>query len=289
VVQTVGIVAALHKKTVRGMTQRLVGRLQAKGVLVRVEPDLAAAAELDCIVGNRDFVTSADLAIVLGGDGTLLAVSRQAAPKRTPVLGVDVGGFGFLAETQIGTLLDELDRVLRGEFLVEERTMLRVEVVRGGELERTYDAFNDVVITKGAFSRLVRLRIYINDEYLATFPADGLIVATATGSTGYSMSAGGPLIHPRLDCFVLTPICPHTLAARPVVLSRETDMSVSVLPPSGENQEIMMTVDGQIGLELHADDVIRVHRCEYTARLAKLKEQTFPSKLRTKLKWGLSR
>jgi NAD+ kinase len=288
-IETVGIVAALHKTNAVRMAQRVVEALRVRGVSVRVESELAAAAGLDCPAGDRDFVTYVDLTIVLGGDGTLLAVSREAAPKGTTVLGVDVGGFGFLAETQMDGLLESLDRVLRGELLVEERTMLRVEVLRAGKHAGGYDALNDVVITKGAFSRLVRLRLSINDEYLATFPADGLIVATATGSTAYSLSAGGPLVHPGLDCFLLTPICPHTLAARPVVLSGDSCVGVTVLPTTGEDQRIMMTVDGQIGMRLQSDDLIRVRRADHAARLAKLKEQTFPSKLRTKLKWGLSR
>ena len=288
-IETVGIVVALHKKNVVEAAQRLIEGLRAGGATVCVEADLAEAANLELEAGDRESVTSTDLTVVLGGDGTLLAVSRVAAPKGTPVLGVDVGGFGFLAETQMDALMDSLDRVLEGEFRVEERTMLRAEVVRAGEFVAGYDAVNDVVITKGAFSRLVRLGLHVNDEYLATFPADGLIIATATGSTGYSLSAGGPVVHPGLDCFLLTPICPHTLAARPVVFSRETRVSVSVLPTSREEHEIMLTVDGQIGLRLQADDVIRVRRGDHAARLAKLKEQTFPSKLRTKLRWGLSR
>jgi NAD+ kinase len=225
----------------------------------------------------------ADVLVVFGGDGTILQAARQAARNGIPVLGVNLGGFGFLAEVQDRAVEDALLRVLAGDYRVDERMMLQAQVCRGDRVVRELLALNDVVVTKSGYARLLRIRTDINDIHLATHMADGLIVATPTGSTAYSLSAGGPILHPDLDAIVLTPICAHTLNARAVVLSGAEAITIQVEPTGAPS---VLTVDGQEGQPLEPDDLVRVARAACRARLVRLGRTGFYQLLRTKLSWG---
>lgn len=242
-------------------------------------------------VPAADLARRAEMLVVFGGDGTILHAARQAAPDGIPILGVNLGGFGFLAEVHDRAVDDALLRVLGGDYRVDERMMLQAQVCRpagtaaaGQErVVRELLALNDVVVTKSGYARILRIRTDINDDHLATHLADGLIVATPTGSTAYSLSAGGPILHPDLEAIVLTPICAHSLNARAVVLSGDEAITIRVEPTGAPS---VLTVDGQEGEPLEPDDIVRVARAPCRTRLVRLGRTGFYRLLRTKLSWG---
>ncbi len=227
----------------------------------------------------------ADVLVVFGGDGTILRAARQAAPRGVPILGVNLGAFGFLAEVSGLEVGEALTRLLEGDYRLDERMMLRARVLRNGRPAREFLALNDIV-TKSGLSRLLQLRTEVNGDHLATHLADGLIVATPTGSTAYSLSAGGPIVHPAVDVIVLTPICAHTLNARAVVVSGTDVITIRARPVGTAESPPMLTVDGQEGLPLEPDDEICVDRSQHRTRLVRLEAGGFYSLLRNKLTWG---
>jgi len=229
-----------------------------------------------------------DLLIVLGGDGTLLAAARCAAPAGTPLVGVDLGSFGFLAAEEPELLLARLDEVLAGRYAVEERTMLAVAVGDEGAAAGL-TALNDVVVARGSSGRLVRMRTTVDGAHLATYPADGLIVATATGSTAYNLSAGGPIVDSRMEAVVLTPICPHTLYSRPLVVPAGVEVGISLETRGKPVDDVTVTVDGQETLPLGDDQQVTIRRAPCSARLVCLGERRFYDRLRDKLRWGSER
>ncbi|HKX19182.1 MAG TPA: NAD(+)/NADH kinase [bacterium] len=240
-------------------------------------------------VAAPDLARRVEMLVVFGGDGTILYAARQAAPAGIPILGVNLGGFGFLAEVHDRAVDDALLRVLAGDYRVDERMMLQGQVCRRGHgdagerVVRELLALNDVVVTKSGYARLLRIRTDINEDHLATHLADGLIVATPTGSTAYSLSAGGPILHPDLQAIVLTPICAHTLNARAVVLSADEAITIRVEPTGAPS---VLTVDGQEGEPLEPDDIVRVARAPCRTRLVRLGRTGFYRLLRDKLAWG---
>ncbi len=237
-------------------------------------------------IPEGELAERAEVLVVFGGDGTILRAARQAAPRGVPILGVNLGGFGFLAEVNDLEVGEALARLLEGEYGLDERMMLRAQVVRDGRPAREFLALNDIVVTKSGYARLLRLRTEVNGEHLATHLADGLIVATPTGSTAYSLSAGGPIVHPAVDVIVLTPICAHTLNARAVVVSGSDTITIRVRPLGTPPSPPVLTVDGQEGVPLEADDEVRVERSPHRTRLIRLGRGGFYSRLRTKLTWG---
>lgn len=224
-----------------------------------------------------------DALVVLGGDGTLLATSRLAAPAGQPMLSIHLGGFGFLSECEPGDACDCLQQVLDGGFRVGSRLMLHA-TVRSPAGDREFIALNDVVIAKGILARLLHMRAYVDGAYVASYAADGLIVSTPTGSTAYSLSAGGPLVHPDVEVLMLTPICSHGLNVRPLVLPAGSCVEVAV--ENADDSEAIVTVDGQIGVPLQCGETLFVDRAPYPARLILLDRVDFYRKLREKLSWG---
>jgi NAD+ kinase len=224
------------------------------------------------------------MVVVLGGDGTLISTARMIGERDIPILGVNLGSLGFLTEIALDELYPALEKYLAGDFRVSERLMLQAVVERGGKETASHMVLNDVVINKGALARIVDLKTKVNDHELTTFKADGLIISTPTGSTGYSLSAGGPIVDPSMNCIVITPICPHTLTNRPLVIEDASVVSVTV--KSLDDEDIYLTLDGQVGVELKSGDVINVRRAEHTARLIMSGERNYFAVLRTKLKWG---
>jgi len=221
---------------------------------------------------------------VLGGDGTLLAASRLLQ-KPTPVLGVNFGSLGFLTETRIDELEPSLEAVLAGTAVIDQRTMLAAETHRGAECFDARVVLNDVVFTKAALSRIIELTISVGENLVTKVKADGLIVATATGSTAYNLAAGGPIVHPRVDALVLTPIAPHTLTNRPIVVPAGEVIEVRPTVADAKD-EIFVTYDGQSGYPLHAGDVVRIRRSERALQLVKAPARNYFELLREKLKWG---
>lgn len=226
----------------------------------------------------------ADLLIVLGGDGTILEAGRMAAPEGVPIVGVNMGRLGYMAEIEMNEL-HLIDKIVRGQYHVDERSMLKVELLRGGK-ESIASAFalNDAVITNGSVARLVDLEVREGGMLLSTYRADGLIFTTPTGSTAYSMSAGGPIIDPRQRCICMTPICPHSLAARPLIFPDDAVLEAKNI--CEREKMLYLTIDGRINLELRRGDVVRIARAELTTKLLRVKERSFYTTLRQKLSGG---
>ncbi len=222
-----------------------------------------------------------DFVIVLGGDGTLLSLARSVGDK-SPILGVNMGRLGFLTDTPASSMIESIERVLAGDYQLGRRTMLDVELQRAA-VSSKFRVLNDVVIAKSALARVIELRVEVDGDTVATYRGDGLIIATPTGSTAYNLSAGGPLIHPRLPVVVLTPICPHTLTQRPLVLPGEADLSICL---DTDREEVYLTLDGQEGRSLAFRDRISIRPSDETVRLIHTDRGAFYKSLRSKLGWG---
>jgi len=226
-------------------------------------------------------LAQADILVVLGGDGSLLAAARLAAPLGVPILGVNLGHLGFLSEVEEENVFDAIETVAAGSFRVEQRMMLDACVERDGEQVGSFTGLNDAVINKSGFSRMITLDIMVGSEYVQTVPADGVIVSTPTGSTAYSLSAGGPIVSPLFECLIITPICPHTLYSRSQIIAGDEEVRV-VLSSSG--RDTVLTVDGQVGDSLRAGDQVRVRKSAHTARFVRLGGRSFYRILREKLR-----
>ncbi|MBM3470730.1 MAG: NAD(+)/NADH kinase [Armatimonadetes bacterium] len=260
-----------------------VGRLQARGVAVRVSASVASGSGWpDLAAEDPALVEGSDLLIVLGGDGTILSSARLAR-GRVPILGVNTGGFGFLAELPLDELPDAAAEIAAARFAIDERTMLEAEIVGGEGVRERALALNDMVVSKSGLTRVVRVTTWVNDEHLSTYPADGVIVATPTGSTAYSLSAGGPIVHPQVDVIVITPICPHTFTARPVVVSGDATIAVET---AAATEDVRLNVDGQESHPLGQGERVVIRRAALRTRLARLGTRSFYGVLRTKLGWG---
>jgi NAD+ kinase len=284
--ETVGIIASLHKRNTLVAAKQVVTWLRRHKTPVLLRADLAKRLQQPDLARDEEtLVADASVIISLGGDGTVLHVARLAAPLGKPILAINAGGLGFLTEVGPPQVLTALRRMLDGKYQVVERMMIGVEVIRRGEVFRTLYGLNDAVVTKGAFSRLLRLHTHVGERELGGFSGDGAIVATPTGSTAYSLSAGGPVVDPELRVLVLTPVCPHALSLRPVVVPATETVTISIAPV-GPNQQVMITVDGQVGFELQGRDQVRVSAAPFSARLMTIAKHEFYPRLHTKLKWG---
>jgi NAD+ kinase len=198
----------------------------------------------------------------------------------TPILGVNLGHLGFLTELELENVYDGLEKISRGEYRVDKRMMLEAVVVKNNMITDNFYALNDVVITKGSFSRIIHLKTFINNRYIETYPADGLIISSPTGSTAYSLSAGGPILSPDVSGMVITPISPHTLNSRSIVISDKEEVKVEIV---GDQNDVMLTIDGQQGYKLKTGDIILVRKAEFSANMVRLTDKNFYDVLRTKL------
>ena len=283
-VRQVGVALKPNKPEAGAVVQELLTWLRQRDREVLLDPAAAAACP-GCGPGHSRaaMVAEADVVVVLGGDGTILSVARLMGARQVPILGVNLGGLGFLTEVTLPELFPALEAVLRDECAVSHRRMLAAEVRRAGERVGEYEALNDIVITKTAPSRIVELETFVNGEYVATYRADGLIVATPTGSTAYCLSAGGPILYPTLPALVVIPICPHTLTNRPLVLPDGARVEV-VQRSVGE--DVHLTVDGQVDVQLQHRDTVVVGRSAHSVTLVKSPKLNYFELLRTKLRWG---
>jgi NAD+ kinase len=278
----IAIFAKVHDPRCRGVASELITWLDERGLIPLVEPHLAR--HLGCKeINSADIPDQADLVVVLGGDGTLISGARLVGDREAPILGVNLGSLGFLTEITLDELYPALESCLEGDYRVSDRMMLRATVERDGKEVEEHQVLNDVVINKGALARIVDLETTVNGTYLTTFKADGLIISTPTGSTGYSLSADGPIVHPELDCLIITPICPHTLTNRPIVVAGDALITVEL---QSVNEDVLLTLDGQVGVELKYGDVIRIRKAEHRTRLVMSRSKDYFEVLRTKLKWG---
>jgi NAD+ kinase len=278
VIQTIGISAKVTSPHALDYAARVIGDLRTRGLGVCL--DYATADKLGdrgTCVARADLGRRSDLLITFGGDGTLLSVARHAPPD-VPILGVNMGTLGFLTEVGPEEFAQTLEHVLAGQFQAEERMTFDVFV-----RDRSYRVLNDATINKTTLARIVDLRVTVSGAFVSNFRADGLIVATPTGSTAYNLSAGGPIIHPAMSAIVITPICPHMLSNRPVVLPDTLEVEVRITAP---NQEVVLTLDGQEGLQLSAADTVRVRKSLNPIKLVRTGEKSYFDVLRAKLKWG---
>jgi NAD+ kinase len=223
------------------------------------------------------------MVVVLGGDGTILRVARELAGAATPMLGINLGGLGFLTSVRSDEFHVALRDVLRGDYAISERFRIQTTLVRGGKRLETHTALNDVVLSRGAFSRIVRLRVSIDDELLTEYVCDGMIFATPTGSTAYSLSAGGPILLPGARAVIVTPICPHALSNRSVIADADSVVRCVVASAAGE---LLLTVDGQVQVRMQVGDEVKVAKSPQVVRLVTPKGQTYFDVLRQKLKWS---
>jgi NAD+ kinase len=289
-VTAVGIVAKSHLKAATPHLIDIGAWLRSRGIRAVYETATAALMTPppppESVAEKHRVVQSVDMVVVLGGDGTLLSVADciGAAGSGIPLLGINFGSLGFLTEVTLPELYPSLESALAGTAPIEDRMMLRSTTLRGGSIFADHIALNDVVVTKGAHSRMIDLSVSVGDEFVTRVKADGLIVATPTGSTAYNLAAGGPIVHPALDALLLTPIAPHTLTNRPIVIPAGS--AVRVQPLIEDRDEVYVTFDGQAGFQLAADDEIRICRADRMLRLIRPSTRSYFEVLREKLKWG---
>ena len=232
---------------------------------------------------KREISQQADLLIVLGGDGTLLSVARAAHPHNIPILAVNLGSLGFLAEISIAELYPTLENILAGKFEIENRMLLNACIWRNGEKVEDHNVLNDVVINKGAVARVINLQVLVDGQYMTSYRADGLIIATPTGSTAYSLSAGGPIIHPSMHTLVLSPICPFTLTNRSILIP---DQSIIQVKLAAEYDDVRVTLDGQEGYDMRAGDILEIKKTKTSFQLIRRPNKNYYQILRDKLHWG---
>ncbi len=257
--------------------------LRARDVAVRFDELTAKALGLKDGIRTDTLPVGTDLVIVAGGDGTLLSAARLAGPLGIPILGVNFGGLGFMTELQPEELYTALERLFRGDYAIEEREALRVRFRRGRKLLGEFALLNDAVVTKTALARMLVIELRIDTELVATYTSDGLIVATPTGSTAYNLSAGGPILHPRMSAFVIAPICPHAMSYRPLVVPGDVRIEVTL---RSLTEEAYLTLDGQVGFPMKQLDTIVVDRHPRSVRLVRVARRGFFEVLQRKLHWG---
>ncbi|ERI09854.1 NAD(+)/NADH kinase [Aneurinibacillus aneurinilyticus] len=281
VVTAIGIVANEQKTKAWSVAKELVRLLEEKKVGVHIDHVVAShIGRQELALPIDKFHEVVDIIFVLGGDGTLIGLAREIAPYQIPILGINLGNLGFLSESEPEDLPHAVDRILSGEYCVEDRMMLHTEVIRKNKHIHEAVALNDVGIAKGSFGRMIKCSVYVDDLYVATYNGDGLIISTPTGSTAYSLSAGGPIVVPYINAILLTPVAPHSLTARPLVLPANEEIHVVI---DATHNDLGLTIDGQLGYPLEVDDEIVIRRSPHITSLIKWKERSFFEVVRKKL------
>ena len=286
--KTIGVLARPDLEGAGSLLEGLVSWVRQRGLTACIEERTAellpSLAQRECVLPGRELAARADVLLVLGGDGTLLAASHLLGDRTVPVLGVNFGHLGFLTDITLPEMYPALESVLEGRYTYEDRRMLQALVRRQDQADVEAHVLNDVVITKAALSRIIEVEVSVDGLFVSSFRADGLIVSSPTGSTAYNLAAGGPILHSRLPAMVLTPICPHMLTNRPLVVGDEAVVEMR-LRHAAEG-DAHLTLDGQRGLPLSPRDSVRVTRSPRTVRLVKAPGRDYYEVLRTKLKWG---
>jgi len=288
-IKRIGVVVKPHQpdalETLCGLTEWLSAReikLVGGQTIDRERIELKTGCAVDT-VADPDLARNADLILVLGGDGTMIATARTIGDVEVPVIGVNYGGLGYLAEFRIEEMFAALELILAGNYAVEPRLMLDVELRRRDELIAHNRVLNDVVVNKSALARIIEIEAYLNRQFVNSFRADGLIVATPTGSTAYNLSAGGPIIFPSMNAVVITPICPFTLSNRPIVVPDDSVIEIRLMT---RNEEVALTLDGQVGLPMQAGDRVTIRKSKAAFNLVQPPNRNYFDVLRNKLKWG---
>ncbi|MFC2149371.1 NAD(+)/NADH kinase [Candidatus Auribacterota bacterium] len=279
-----GLVVNRSKARATGVLKDILVFCDDRKIKILADDWTAGKLKRADIKSSFDAIRSkSELVLVLGGDGTILSTAKKMEGAKVPLLGINLGGLGFLTAVRYQDVGKALEDVMSGDIRVEERMLLRAEIVRKGRSVEVFDAVNDVVVTKGTLARILDLEVTLHDEYLTNFTSDGLIIATPTGSTAHSLSAGGPIVSPDMPAMLLTPICPHSLGNRPLVVSDKEHMHINVC---SDYEGIFLTIDGQIGAKLRYRDKIIVKRSKKVMYLAMREGKSYFDILREKLSWG---
>jgi len=288
-INRIGIVLKPHQPDALKTICELTRWLSERGIEVVGGPEIERERvehQTGCSVtevASEQLAASVDLILVLGGDGTMIATARMIEDLEVPVLGVNYGGLGYLTEFRIEELYSALASILDGNYRLDKRVMLRTEHQRGDEIVNRNRVLNDVVINKSALARIIEIEAYLNDQFVNSFRADGLIVSTPTGSTAYNLSAGGPVIFPSMNAIVITPICPFTLSNRPIVVP---DDAVIELRLKTDEEDVALTLDGQVGFPLRVGDRVVIQKSRTTFNLIQPSNRNYFDVLRDKLRWG---
>lgn len=281
--QRVAIYAKKNQPLASTFAAEVMSWLRQRGLEVLLEEDLARSLAIERDYVDSDLPGQSDLVVILGGDGTLISVARHLGAQEKPILAVNLGSLGFLTEITRDETFSTLERVLAGEYELSRRMKLDCLVLRAGIEVGHYSVLNDVVINKGALARIIDMEATVNGQYLTTFKADGLIVATPTGSTAYNLAAGGPIIDPQVNSLVITPICPHTLTNRPLIVPGDAVIRLRV---TFDDQMVHLTADGQVGMQLQLGDIVELQQSTVHTLLIKSPTKDYFEVLRAKLRWG---
>ena len=281
--KSIGILIKPKFPEVKTTLQAVVSWLRARNIVVILDSTSAALLDESGGLQKTQLANKADVLLILGGDGTILNAARLAGERGIPILGVNMGGLGFLTEVRLEHLYPSLERVFANEYVIDERLMLGTHIHRHGETVAQGLVLNDVVVSKGTLARMIELKISIQGQFVTNLRGDGLIVSTPTGSTAYSLSAGGPIINPAVHSLILTPICPHTLTHRPLIVPDDSVIDVTL---TSKDEGAMATLDGQVGVALTQGDSVVVKATDFRTKLIRFPETNYYGVLREKLKWG---
>jgi NAD+ kinase len=281
-VRTAGLMSKPRSEEAARVVPELLAWLKNRGVKELLDPESAAYAGRGDGISREAVAAASDLLIVLGGDGTLLSTARASIGRDIPLLAVNLGGLGFLTSIKVDQLYVQLERALQGSYNIGRRRMLHAELWRAGQSIAAWEALNDTVLTKTEIARMIDLDVHVDDHLVCVYRADGLIISTPTGSTAYSLSAGGPIMFPAVAAFAITPICPHMLTNRPVIVPDES--VIHVVP--GDGPSTYLTIDGQVGEMLQHGDRVVCRRSQHFLNLILPPDMLFFDVLREKLKWG---
>ena len=282
-IKRIGIIANLEKEKIADHVRSLKKWLEERHVKVFLEMEISRTIALDGGLSRTDLAKKSELIVVLGGDGTMLRAARYVAGHKVPILGINMGSFGYLTEVNLNEIHSVLELIIRGEFEIEKRMMLDVSIRHGKTVTNVGSVLNDVVINRGSLSRMNEFEMEVNGKYLTTYKGDGLIVSTPTGSTAYSLSAGGPIVSPGKDLIIINPICPHTLTNRPIIFAEDSNFKITLC---SKDKGAILTLDGQETYKIVSGDVVTVKRSRHATMLVLSPYRSYGEILRSKLGWG---
>lgn len=280
--QTIGMIPNIRKDVDLVMTKKVLKWFEDHKFKVLVTPEIGdVLGRMDLTITKDQLFKTSDCILVLGGDGTLLGVAQQAALEGVPIIGVNLGRLGFLTDIEKETALASFEKLVTKDYYIEERMMLEVNIISENDQRHQFIALNDLSVTRDSYSRMIDYSIYINKQYADVYPADGVIVATPTGSTAYSLSAGGPIVDPKANIMVITPICPHTIYSRSIIVSEQD--TIDILIPELQGGSVGVSIDGKKVYSVKANDIINVSKSKISSKLLKLSEYNFYDILRNKI------